>query len=87
MSTCRELAQTNPAFLPDLAQSAKNLADLRIQAGQAKAAEPLLREMVASEVLFLQGQLPLLPEARRQTLMDTFDNRWQSAFSLAGQSQ
>ena len=43
--------------------------------------------MVASEVLFLQGQLPLLPEARRQTLMDTFGSRWQTAFSLAGQSQ
>ena len=37
-----------------------------------------------SEILYLQDQLSLLPEARRQLLIDTFGNRWQAGFALAG---
>ncbi len=84
MNLYRELAKTNPAFRLDLATSSSNLANLSIQRGQIEAAVPLRREVVSNEVLYLQGQLPLLPEARRQPLIETFGNRWLRSFSLAG---
>jgi hypothetical protein len=40
---------------------------------------------MASEALFLQQQLPLMAEERRQALVDTLGNRWQQPFSQAQQ--
>jgi tetratricopeptide (TPR) repeat protein len=81
----RDLAKSNPAFLEELARSTTNLADLQIQQGNPGAAIPLLRESMASEALFLQQQLPLMAEERRQALVDTLGNRWQQPFSQAQQ--
>jgi hypothetical protein len=47
----------------------------------------LLRETVSTEVTYLQGQLPLLPEARRLALVEVFGDRWQVPFSLAQQGE
>jgi CHAT domain-containing protein/tetratricopeptide (TPR) repeat protein len=82
----RQLAASNPAFLPDLAESSFTLAGLRLSQGDSAGAAPLLRVMVSSEVRYLQGQLPLLPEGRRQPLIETFRRRWEAVFSLAGGS-
>jgi len=79
----RELAKTNPAFQEGLARSATNLGILTIAQGNVAAAIPPLRESVATEVTYLQRELPLLPEARRQQLVDVFEDRWQLPFSLA----
>ena len=83
----RELAKTNPAFQEDLARYATNLAVLQLQLANPNAALPLLRETVRSEVTYLQGQLPLLPEARRLALVEVFGDRWQIPFSQAQQSK
>lgn len=83
----RELASSNPGFRSDLATSLSNLADLRIHAGDIRTTLLLLKEMVASEVLYLQGELPLLPEGRRQDLVNQFGNRWQHPFSQAQQGE
>lgn len=79
----RSLAATNPFFTEGLAKSLLNLADLHRQQGNDSAALPLLRELVGREILYLQAQLPLLPEGRRQALVTTFGSRWQVPFSLA----
>jgi CHAT domain-containing protein/tetratricopeptide (TPR) repeat protein len=79
----RELAKTNPAFQEGLARSATNLGILTIAQGNVAAAIPPLRESVATEVTYLQRELPLLPEARRQQLVDVFEDRWQLPFSVA----
>jgi CHAT domain-containing protein len=83
----RELAKTNPAFQEDLARYATNLAVLQLQLANPNAALPLLRETVRSEVTYLQGQLPLLPEARRLALVEVFGDRWQIPFSQAQQGE
>ena len=83
----RELAKTNLAFREGLARIAANLAVLQLQLANPSAALPLLRETVSTEVTYLQGQLPLLPEARRLALVEVFGDRWQVPFSLAQQGE
>jgi tetratricopeptide (TPR) repeat protein/CHAT domain-containing protein len=83
----RELAKTNPAFLENLARNATNLAILQLQLANPSAALALLRETVSTEVTYLQGQLPLLPEGRRLALVEVFGDRWQIPFSQAQQGE
>jgi CHAT domain-containing protein/tetratricopeptide (TPR) repeat protein len=83
----RELAKSNPAFQENLARNATNLAILQLQLANPSAALPLLRETVSTEVTYLQGQLPLLPEARRLALVEVFGDRWQIPFSQAQQGE
>jgi len=79
----QELAKTNPAYLGDLARSAANHADFQVALGNPAAAVPSYREAMASEAQFLQQQLPLMPEARRQAMVNTLGSRWQTPFSLS----
>jgi CHAT domain-containing protein len=83
----RELAKSNPAFQENLARNATNLAILQLQLANPSAALPLLRESVSTEVTYLQGQLPLLPEGRRLALVEVFGDRWQIPFSQAQQGE
>ncbi|MFM7641305.1 MAG: CHAT domain-containing tetratricopeptide repeat protein, partial [Cyanobium sp.] len=83
----RELAKTNPAFLPDLARSTTNLAVGHLQLANPGPALQPLREAVTSDAFYLQSQLPLLPEGRRQALVGAFGARWQIPFSLAQQGE
>jgi CHAT domain-containing protein len=83
----RELAKTNPAFKEDLVLHTTNLAVLQLQLANPSAALPLLRETVSTEVTYLQGQLPLLPEGRRLALVEVFGDRWQIPFSQAQQGE
>jgi CHAT domain-containing protein/tetratricopeptide (TPR) repeat protein len=83
----RELAKTNPAFQEALSTSATNLAVLQLRQANPGAALPLLRESVSTEVTYLQGQLPLLPEGRRLALVEVFGDRWQIPFSQALQGE
>jgi CHAT domain-containing protein len=83
----RELAKSNPAYQESLARNATHLAVLQLQLANPSAALPLLKETMSTEVSYLQGQLPLLPEARRLALVDVFGDRWQVPFSQAQQSE
>jgi CHAT domain-containing protein/tetratricopeptide (TPR) repeat protein len=83
----RELAKTNPAVQENLARSATNLAVGQLQLANPSAALPLLRESVSTEVTYLQGELPLLPEGRRLALVEVFGDRWQVPFSQAQQGE
>jgi CHAT domain-containing protein len=83
----RELAKTNPAYQESLAINATRLAVLKLQLANPSAALPLLRESVSTEVTYLQGQLPLLPEGRRLALVEVFGDRWQVPFSQAQQGE
>jgi CHAT domain-containing protein len=83
----RELAKTNPAYQQALAGNATSLAVLQLQLANPSAALPLLREAVSSEVTYLQGQLPLLPEGRRLELVEVFGDSWQVPFSQAQQGE
>ncbi|MEB3166913.1 MAG: CHAT domain-containing tetratricopeptide repeat protein [Cyanobacteriota bacterium] len=80
----RELSRTHGAALGD-GLLAMNSADLQLRKGDQAAALALLEEMVSSDLLVLQRQLPLLPERRRQALVQNQGLRWQVPFSLAGQ--
>jgi len=82
----RHLANSNPAFLPVLSKVSANLASFYLMQRNGSRALPLLEEAVKSDVVFLQSQLPLLPEAQRQKLVVVLTNRWQAPFSLAFQS-
>ena len=81
------LAKTNLAIQENLAVSATNLAIQQLKLANPSAALPLLRETVSTEASFLQGQLPLLPEALRLALVDVFGDRWQIPFSQAQQGE
>jgi CHAT domain-containing protein len=81
----RELAKTNPAYLDDFAFATTSLSAVLISLGNPTAAVPLLREAMASEARFLQQQLPLMAESRRQAMVITLGSRWQQPFSLAKQ--
>ena len=83
----RRLAKTNLAFQENLAVSATNLASQQLQLANPNAALPLLRETVSTDVTYLQGQLPLLPEGRRLALVEVFGDRWQIPFSQAQQGE
>ena len=85
VSRLRELAKANPAYQQLLASNATNLALLQLELAHSSAALPLFREAVGTEVSYLQGQLPLLPEGRRLTLVAVFGDRWQLPFSQAEQ--
>jgi CHAT domain-containing protein/tetratricopeptide (TPR) repeat protein len=85
VSRLRELANANPAYQQLLASNATNLALLQLELAHSSAALPLFREAVGTEVTYLQGQLPLLPEGRRLTLVAVFGDRWQIPFSQAEQ--
>jgi hypothetical protein len=63
------------------------LASQQLQLANPSAALPLLREAVSTEVTYLQGQLPLLPEGRRLDLVAVFGDRWQIPFLQAQQSE
>ncbi len=81
----RSVAKANFDSLDQLSESTTTLATISIQEGQPAAAIPLLQEAVNSEVRFLQQQLPLMPEGRRQALVDTLGRRWEIPFSMAQQ--
>lgn len=83
----RELSNTTPDVLDQLSKSTTTLATLSLRQAQPAAAIPLLREAVSSEVRFLQQQLPLMPEGRRQALVDTLGRRWELPYSLALQGE
>jgi CHAT domain-containing protein/tetratricopeptide (TPR) repeat protein len=79
----RELSTLTPEVLDQLSNSSTTLAALSLRQGQSAAAIPLLKEAVNSEVRFLQQQLPLMPEGRRQALVDSLGRRWEIPFTLA----
>ena len=71
---------------PDTATSLNSLARLYRSQGADAKAEPLLRRGLSLQSLFLQGQLPLLPQAARQAQVQALDNGWEQAFSGAERS-
>ena len=87
LETSRELAKGTHEILDLLSASATLVALLSLRQGQPVTAIPLLREAVSSEVRFLQEQLPLMPEGRRQALVDTLGRRWEIPYSLALQGE
>ena len=66
---------------PDTAQSLNSLAALYMNHGAYAKAQPLLRRGIGSQSLFLQGQLPLLPQAARLAQVQALDGSWEFAFS------
>jgi len=71
---------------PDTANSLNNLAFLYYGQGAYAKAELLLRRGIGIQSLFLQGQLPLLPQAARQAQVQALDAGWEVAFSGAERS-
>jgi CHAT domain-containing protein/Tfp pilus assembly protein PilF len=85
----RSLAISEKALGPDhltTALSLNNLALLYDSLGANAKAEPLLRRGIGIQSLFLQGQLPLLPQAARQAQVQALDASWEIAFSGAERS-
>ncbi|MFM7547276.1 MAG: tetratricopeptide repeat protein, partial [Cyanobacteriota bacterium] len=66
----RGLAKFHLAYQESLTINSTNLALLQLRLANPSAALPLLRESVSTEVTYLQGQLPLVPEGRRLALME-----------------
>lgn len=83
----RSLSKAGLDAVEQLSESSTTLATISLRQGQSAAAIPLLREAVSSEVRFLQQQLPLMPEGRRQALVDTLGRRWELPYSLALQGE
>jgi CHAT domain-containing protein/tetratricopeptide (TPR) repeat protein len=80
----RALAIREKALGPDhpyTGQSLNNLALLYDSQGAYSKAEPLLRRGIGIQSLFLQGQLPLLPQAARLAQVQALDAGWEVAFS------
>jgi CHAT domain-containing protein len=71
---------------PDTATSLNNLAGLYESQGAYAKAEPLLRRGIGIQSLFLQGQLPLLPQAARLAQVQALGASWKMAFSGAERS-
>jgi len=71
---------------PDTAQSLNNLAGLYDSQGAYAMAELQFRRGIGIQSLFLQGQLPLLPQAARQAQAQALDASWEFAFSGAERS-
>jgi CHAT domain-containing protein/Tfp pilus assembly protein PilF len=71
---------------PDTATSLNNLASLYRSQGAYAKAEPLRRRGIGIQSLFLQGQLPLLPQAARLAQVQALDAGWEVAFSDAERS-
>jgi CHAT domain-containing protein/tetratricopeptide (TPR) repeat protein len=65
----------------DTATSLNNLAFLYLAQGLYARAETLLRRGIGIQSSFLQGQLPLLPQAARQAQVRALDDSWEAAFS------
>ncbi|MEB3157621.1 MAG: CHAT domain-containing tetratricopeptide repeat protein [Cyanobacteriota bacterium] len=83
----RDLTRQAPGLLDQLSASTTTLATLALRRGRPSEASPLLLEAVSSEVSVLWRQLPLMPEGRRQALVDTLGRRWEIPFSLALQGE
>jgi CHAT domain-containing protein/tetratricopeptide (TPR) repeat protein len=71
---------------PSTALSLNNLAALYMNQGAYAKAEPLRRRGIGIQSLFLQRQLPLLPQAARQAQVQALDASWETAFSSAERS-
>ncbi|MFM7361109.1 MAG: tetratricopeptide repeat protein [Cyanobium sp.] len=71
---------------PDTATSLGSLAVLYESQGVYARAEPLLRSGIGIQSRFLQGQLPLLPQAARQAQVQALGAAWEAAFSGAERS-
>ncbi|MFM8277066.1 MAG: CHAT domain-containing tetratricopeptide repeat protein, partial [Cyanobium sp.] len=71
---------------PTTATSLNNLAELYKSQGRYGEAEPLLRRGFGIQSLFLQGQLPLLPQAARLAQVQALGSGWEGAFSGADRS-
>jgi CHAT domain-containing protein/Tfp pilus assembly protein PilF len=71
---------------PSTATSLNNLAALFDSQGAYAKAEPLLRRGIGNQSIFLQGQLPLLPQAARLAQVQALDSGWEGAFSGADRS-
>ena len=71
---------------PDTAASLNNLATLYVSQGAYAKAEPLRRRGIGIQSLFLQGQLPLLPQAARLGQVQAINAGWEVAFSDAERS-
>jgi CHAT domain-containing protein/Tfp pilus assembly protein PilF len=85
----RALAIREKALGPDhplTATSLNNLASLYRSQGAYAKAEPLRRRGIGIQSLFLQGQLPLLPQAARLGQVQALDAGWEVAFSDAERS-
>ena len=85
----RALAIREKALGPehlDNATSLNNLAFLYDAQGAYDTAEPLRRRGIGSQVLFLQREIPLLPQAQRQAQMEAIGNSWEVAFTGANRS-
>ena len=85
----RTLAMREKALGPDhptTATSLNSLAFLYGRRGAFAKAEPLLKRGIGIQSLFLQGQLPLLPQAARLAQVQALDSSWEFAFSGAERS-
>ena len=71
---------------PDTATSLNNFALLYYNQGAYAKAEPLLRRGIGIQSLFLQAQLPLLPQAARLDQVQALDAGWEAAFSATERS-
>ncbi|MCT0223761.1 CHAT domain-containing protein [Synechococcus sp. CS-1328] len=71
---------------PDTATSLNNLAFLYVNQGAYAKAEPFLRRGIRIQTLFLQREVPLLPEAQRRAQIDVLDQAWEFAYTFAGLS-
>ena len=71
---------------PDTATSLGSLAVLYESQGAYAKAEPLFRRGIGIQSLFLQGQLPLLPQAARLAQVQALGAAWEASFSGADRS-
>ncbi len=71
---------------PDSARAQINLAVLQTNRGAEASAIGLLRQGIRGQTLFLQRELPLLPEAQRQSQLRTLGNAWEAAYTFSGRS-
>jgi CHAT domain-containing protein/tetratricopeptide (TPR) repeat protein len=68
------------------ATSLSNLGFLYMRQGAYAKSEALLRRAIGIQSLFLQGQLPLLPQAARLAQVQALDSSWEFAFFEAERS-
>jgi CHAT domain-containing protein len=71
---------------PTTAFSLTNLAFQYLSLGAYSKAEPLLRRGIGIQSLFLQAQLPLLPQGARLAQVQALDASWEVPFSGAERS-
>ncbi len=63
-----------------------NLASMLATLGDITHAEPLLRQGIYGQTLFLQREIPLLPESRRLWQLQSFGNTWEIVYTYAGRN-